>query len=53
MKHWILDRSIKTNERFLSFAWVVYDVLAQVRQDEAGKHQDAVPEENPLYPVTL
>uniref|UniRef100_A0A158QQJ9 RNA-dependent RNA polymerase n=1 Tax=Haemonchus placei TaxID=6290 RepID=A0A158QQJ9_HAEPC len=41
----------RTRERILSFAWLAYDVLAVVRQENVLNEQDCIPASTPLYDV--
>ncbi|VDL77547.1 unnamed protein product [Nippostrongylus brasiliensis] len=41
----------QTKERILSFAWIPYDVLAAVRQDNVINEKDVIPAAAPLYDI--
>ncbi|KAK6060838.1 hypothetical protein COOONC_01494 [Cooperia oncophora] len=43
----------QTRERILSFAWLPYDVLAVVRQENVMKERDCITAAIPLYDVSL
>uniref|UniRef100_A0A0K0CZ04 RNA-dependent RNA polymerase n=1 Tax=Angiostrongylus cantonensis TaxID=6313 RepID=A0A0K0CZ04_ANGCA len=43
------ERAQQTRDRMLSFAWIAYDILAVVRQENALKEIDSIQFTTPLY----
>ncbi|VDM54298.1 unnamed protein product [Angiostrongylus costaricensis] len=47
------ERAQQTRERMLSFAWIAYDILAVVRQENALKEIDSIQFTTPLYGIFM